>query len=200
MGGPFAERMAQMRNEWSGNPRLRIGAFVILVILVLYVLMVLADWRTSLHEQYQQRTLQLYKMEALAGKNEWLLRAENARTLDKSLRSEIPNAATIGLAQAEVQTWMRQIMQAFGPKMSSESHAPVPVLGEPGLWRIPITIRGVISVQQLQEILRRVESADRLTVVDTMTISMIRDVPNVSLTAAAYYRVAKPAEVANGKP
>ena len=200
MGGPFTERMAQMRNEWSGNPRLRIGAFVILVILVLYVLMVLADWRASLHEQYQQRTLQLYKMEALAGKNEWLLRAENARTLDKSLRSEIPNAATIGLAQAEVQTWMRQIMQAFGPKMSSESHAPVPVLGEPGLWRIPITIRGVISVQQLQEILRRVESADRLTVVDTMTISMIRDVPNVSLTAAAYYRVAKPAEVASGKP
>lgn len=200
MRGSFAERIAQMRNEWSGNPRLRIGAFVILAILVLYVLMVLADWRTSLHEQYQQRTLQLYKMEALAGKNEWLVRAENARTLDKALRSEIPNAATIGLAQAEVQTWMRQIMQAFGPKMSSESHAPVPVAGEPGLWRIPITIRGVISVQQLQEILRRIESADRLTVVDNLTVSMVRDVPNISLTAAAYYRVGKPAEVANGKP
>lgn len=200
MPGPFAERMASMRNEWAANPRLRIGALVILVILVVYVLMVLADWRTSLHDQYQQRTLQLYKMEALAGKNEWLVRAENARTLDKALRSEIPNAATIGLAQAEVQTWMRQIMQAFGPKMSSESHAPVPVTGEPGLWRIPITIRGVISVQQLQEILRRIESSDRLTVVDNMTVSMIRDTPNVSLTAAAYYRVRPSTGVANGKP
>lgn len=192
--------MAQMRNEWAGNPRLRIGAFLILAILVLYLVMVLSDWRAALHEEYQQRTLQLYKMEALAGKNEWLLRAETARTLDKALRSEIPKAATIGLAQAEVQTWMRQIMQAFGPKMSSESHAPVPVVGEPGLWRIPITIRGVISVQQLQEILRRIESADRLTVIDNMTVSVIRDVPNVSLTASAYYRVGTPAEVANGKP
>ncbi len=200
MRGPFAERIAQMRNEWTGSPRLRIGAFLILAILVLYAVMVLSDWRTALHEQYQQRTLQLYKMEALAGKNEWLLRAETARTLDESLRSEIPSAATIGLAQAEVQTWMRQMMQAFGPKMTSESHAPVPVVGEPGLWRIPITIRGLISVQQLQEILRRIESADRLTVVDSMSISMIRDVPNVSLTAAAYYRVGKRAEVTSGKP
>lgn len=200
MAGPFAERMAQMRTEWSGNPRLRMGAGLIVVILVLYLLMVLADWRTALHAQYQQRTLQLYKVQALAGKDEWLLRAENARALDKALQSEIPSAATIGLAQAEVQTWMRQIMQAFGPKMSSESHAPTPVVGEPGLWRIPVTIRGLVSVQQLQEILRRIESADRLTVVDSMTVSMIRDNPNVSLTAVAYYRVGKPGEVVNAKP
>jgi hypothetical protein len=200
MRGPLAERIAQMRSEWTGNPRLRLGASAILVILVVYVLMVLADWRISLHEQYQQRTLQLYKVQALAGRNDWLLRAENARALDKALQSEIPHAATIGLAQAEVQTWMRQIMQAFGPKMSSESHPPVPVAGEPGLWRIPITIRGLVSVQQLQEILRRIESADRLTVVDNMTVTMIRETPNVSLTAAAYYRVVKPGEGVDGKP
>lgn len=200
MAGLFAERLAQMRIEWSGNPRLRIGVGLVVVILVFYLLMVLADWRTALHAQYQQRTLQLYKVQALAGKDEWLLRAENARTLDKALRSEIPSAATIGLAQAEVQTWMRQIMQAFGPKMGSQPHAPTPVAGEPGLWRIPVTIRGLVSVQQLQEILRRIESADRLTVIDSMTVSMVRDVPNVSLTAVAYYRVGKPGEVVNAQP
>ena len=200
MRGPFAERMAQMRTEWSNNPRLRYGAGAIIVILVIYLLMVLADWRTALHAEYQQRTLQLYKVQALAGKDEWLMRAENTRALNKALQSEIPNATTIGLAQAEVQTWMRQIMQAFGPKMSSETHAPSPVAGEPGLWRIPITIRGLVSVAQLQEILRRIESADRLTVVDSMTITMIRDTPNVSLTAVAYYRVGKPREMVNDKP
>ena len=200
MAGPFAGRMAQMRTEWTGNTRLRIGAALILVILVVYLLMVLSDWRAALHEEYQQRTLQLYKVQALAGKDEWLLRAEKARALDKALQSEIPHAATIGLAQAEVQTWMRQIMQAFGQKMTSESHAPVQVTGDPGLWRIPISIRGLLSVAQVQEILRRIESADRLTVIESMTITMVRDTPNVSLTAVAYYRVGKPAEVVNGKP
>lgn len=200
MPGPFAERMAQMRTEWSGNPRLRLGAGVILVIVFVYLLMVLSDWRTALHSEYQQRTLQLYKVQALVGKNEWLLRADNTRALEKALQSEIPSAATIGLAQAEVQTWMRQIMQAFGPKMTSESHAPVQVAGAPGLWRIAITIRGLMSVQQLQEALRRIEDADRLTVVDSMTVSMIRDTPNVSLTAVAYYRVGKPEGAVDGKP
>ena len=200
MVGPFAGRLAQMRTEWTTNPRLRIGSAVILVILVAYMMMVMTDWRTALHAQYQERTLQLYKVQALAGKDEWLLRAEKARSLDKALQSEIPNAATIGLAQAEVQTSMRQIMQAFGPKMTSESHAPVEVTGEPGLWRIPITIRGLISVAQLQEILRRIESSDRLTVIESMTITMVRDTPNVSLTAVAFYRVGKSAGVVNAKP
>lgn len=200
MGGPFAQRMAQVRTEWAGNPRLRFGAGAILVILVVYLLMVLTDWRSALHDEYQQRTLQLYKVQALAGKDEWVLRAENARSLNKALQAEIPNSATIGLAQAQAQTWMRQLMQAFGPKMTSESHAPVQVTGQPGLWRIPITIRGLVSVAQLQEILRRIESSDRLIVIDSMSISMIRDTPNASLTTVAYYRVGKPAEVANGKP
>jgi hypothetical protein len=200
MRGPLAERMAQMRTEWSGNPRLRIGVGLVAVTLVVYLLMVLADVRTELHAQYQQRTLQLYKVQALAGKDEWLLREENARALNKALQAEIPAATTLGLAQAEAQTWMRQVMQAFGPKMTSESHAPAQVPGEPGLWRIPITIRGLVSVRQLQEILRRVESSDRLIVVDNMTIAFIRDTPNVSLTVAAYYRVGKPVEASSGKP
>ncbi len=200
MRGPLAERVAQMRTEWSGNPRLRIGVGLVAVILVIYLLMVLADLRTELHAQYQQRTLQLYKVQALAGKDEWLLREENARALNKALQAEIPSATTLGLAQAEAQTWMRQLMQAFGPKMTSESHAAAQVPGEPGLWRIPITIRGLVTVRQLQEMLRRVESSDRLIVVDNMTIAFIRDTPNVSLTVAAYYRVGKPVEASNGKP
>ena len=200
MGGPFAERIAQVRAEWSGNPRLRLGVGLVVVIMVVYLLMVLADLRSELHAQYQQRTMQLYKVQALAGKDEWLRRAEDARSLDTALKSEVPAAATIGLAQAEVQTWMRQIMQAYGPRMTSESHAPVQVAGEPGVWRIPITVRGLVSVQQLQEILRRIEGANRLTVVDSMTVTMVRDVPNVSITAMAYYRIGKPAEVSRGEP
>lgn len=200
MSGSFAQRMAQARTEWAGNPRLRVGAAAIAVIVVVYLMLVLADWRTALHAEYQQRTLQLYKVQALAGKDEWLLRADSTRALNKALQSEIPSAATIGLAQAETQTWMRQIMQAFGPKMTSESHAPVQVTGQPGVWRIPITIRGLVSVQQLQEILRRIESADTLVAVESMSVTMVRDTPNTSITAVSFYRVGKPAEVTRGKP
>ena len=52
---------------------------------------------------------------------------------------------------------------------------------------------------QLQEILRRIESSDRLTVVDSMTVATVRGMPNASLTAVAYYRVGASQEKANGK-
>lgn len=182
-------RVRQMREEWRSNPRLRWGVAAIAVIALLYLVLVLLDWRRQLHEEYQQRTLQLYKMAALAGQEHWSVRAQSAQNLQKSLQAEIPRAATIGLAQAEVQTTIRQILNAFGPKLSSESRPPVQVPSQPGLWRVPVTIRGILAQAQLMEILRRIESSDRLFVVDEFQMSFVQGQPNITLTAVAYYRV-----------
>mgnify|MGYP000169685187 CR=1 FL=1 len=131
------------------------GTRIVGAIALVYLLLVLVDWRRDLHEQYQQRTLQLYKMSALAGQEQWAVRAEAARNLQKSLQAEIPRANTIGLAQAEVQTMIRQVLNAFGPKLSSDSRPPLQVRAQPGLWRIPVTIRGQVGQAQLLEILRQ---------------------------------------------
>lgn len=182
-------RWKQLRDEWRSNQRLRWGVSVIAAIVFVYLLMALVDWRRELHGQYQQRTLQLYKMASLAGQEHWAVRAQAAQNLRRSLQAEIPNAATIGLAQAEVQATMRQILNAFGPKMSSESRPPVQVRSQPGVWRVPVTIRGLLTQGQLMEILRRIESSDRLFVVDEFQMAFVQGQPNVTLTAVAYYRV-----------
>ena len=56
MGGPFAARIAQVRTEWSTNARLRLGVGLMAVVGLVYLLLVLADWRAALHDEYQQRT------------------------------------------------------------------------------------------------------------------------------------------------
>jgi Type II secretion system (T2SS), protein M subtype b len=182
-------RIRQVREEWRSNPRLRWGVAAVAVIAALYLLLVLVDWRRDLHQQYQQRTLQLYKMAALAGQEQWSVRAQTAQNLEKSLQAEIPRAATIGLAQAEVQASIRQVLNAFGPKLSSDARPPVQVRAQPGLWRIPVTIRGLVGQAQLMEILRRIESSDRLVVIDDFQIGFAQGQPNITLTAVAYYRV-----------
>ena len=182
-------RLRQVREEWRSNPRLRWGVAAIAAIMFVYLLVVLADWRRDLHEQYQQRTLQLYKMAALAGQEQWAVRAQAATNLRKSLQAEIPSAATIGLAQAEVQATVRQILNAFGPKMSSESRPPAQVPTQQGVWRVPVTIRGLLTQAQLMEILRRIESSDRLFVIDEFQLGFVQGQPNVTLTAVAYYRI-----------
>lgn len=193
-------RTRKIREEWASNPRLRWGAGIAIAIGFFYLCLVLADWRRDLHDQYQQRTLQLYKMTALAGQEHWLARAQSAQAVEKALQAEIPNASTIGLAQAEVQTFVRQLVNAFGRKLSSDARPPAEVTGQPGLWRIPVTMRGMVSQPQMLEILRRVEDSDRLMVIDEFSFTFVKGVPNISMTLVAYYRVggSTPREASNG--
>ena len=184
----------KIREEWNSNPRLRWGAGIALAIGFLYLCMVLVDWRRDLHDQYQQRTLQLYKMTALAGQEQWLVRAQAAQSVEKALQAEIPNATTIGLAQAEVQTFVRQLISAYGRKLGSEARPPAEVTGQPGLWRIPVTLRGLVSQPQMVEILRRVEDSDRLVVIEQFSFTFVRGEPNMSMTLVAYYRIGSPAQ------
>lgn len=182
----------KIREEWRSNPRLRWGAVIALAIGFFYLCLVLVDWRRDLHDQYQQRTLQLYKMTALAGQEHWLTRAQSAQAVEKALQAEVPNASTIGLAQAEVQTFVRQQINAFGRRLSSDVRPAAEVTGQPGLWRIPVTMRGVINQPQMLEILRRIEDSDRLMVIDEFSFTFVRGVPNMSMTLVAYYRVGSP--------
>jgi hypothetical protein len=183
----------KIRDEWKNNPRLRWGALIALAIGFLYLCLLLVDWRRDLHAEYQQRTLELYKMTELAGQEHWLVRAQDAKATERAVQAEIPNAATIGLAQAEVQTFVRQLINAFGNKLGSEARPSAEVAGQPGVWRIPVTLRGVVSQVQMLEILRRVEGSDRLMVIDEFSFTFVRGVPSMSMTLVAYYRIGGPA-------
>ncbi len=184
--------LAGMLVQWRANPRLRWGVLAIAVILFIYVCQLLVQWRRDLHDQYQQQTVQLYKMTELANEDHWIARARDVQALEKALQAEVPASATIGLAQAETQTFVRQLMNAYGRQLGSEARAPAQVTGFPEIWRVPVTLRGQVSQNQLLEILRRVEGSERLMVVDDFSFRYERGVPSFSLTFAAFYRIAAP--------
>lgn len=189
MSAPVSARWNSVRDEWRANPRLRWGAAAVALILFVYACMVLVDWRRQLHDEYQARTVQLYKMTALAGEDHWIERAQAAQALEKALQAEVPAAATIGLAQAEVQTFARQLVSAYGRRLVSDTRAPAQVPGHPGVWRVPVVVRGSATQVQMLEILRRVEGSDRLMVVDEFSYRAVRDAPTFSVTISALYRL-----------
>lgn len=200
MSPPLSPRLQQLVAQVQANPRLRWGAIAIVAILLLYLVLVLMDWRAALHQEYQQRTTDLYKMAALAGQDQWLVRAQEARSLRRALEAEIPSATSIGIAQAEVQTTTRQVLTAFGPTLNSASQSPVQVAGRPGLWRIPVTINGVVQPRLLLEILRRIEGSSKLTVIEQFSLVLQQGRPVLSMVVVAYYRIPSATEAGDEAP
>ena len=181
----------RLRDEWQGNMRLRIASGVAALIMGVYLMLVLVDWRRSLHAEYQRESLRLYKTAALAGQASWLARAQQARDLRKALEAQIPSTRTVGLAQAEAQGWVQQLLRAFGRDLTSQARAPVVLDAAAGIWKIPISVRGSTTPGQYVEMLRRIEGNDRLMVIEQVSIDNQRK-PLIEMTISAYYRVQAP--------
>lgn len=178
----------RLRTEWTANTRLRLGVWLAFGLFALYAAFLLNDWRQALHEKYQQESLRFYKTAALEGQQVWIARAQQARDLRKALDAQVPTADTLGLAQAEAQSWVQQLLRAFGRDMASQARAPVQVDVTGGIWKIPITVRGVVTSNQYLEMLRRIEGGDRLMVIEQVTIDNQRR-PIVEMTISTFYRV-----------
>ncbi|MDX2299290.1 MAG: hypothetical protein NW204_06155 [Xanthomonadaceae bacterium] len=188
MSGALSVALTQVRKEFAENPRLRIGAWAIAAIVVFYLWLVLADWRAQMQKDYAAQSQQLQKIRSLAGQDEWLQRAERARALRDALQAQIPEVATLGLAQASVQTLARNLAAASGNAIRIQAEAPAPVTGSEGLWRVPVVISGGLGAEQVLQLVRRIESERNLVVIEQATI-LNRENRTFSLTVVAFFRV-----------
>ena len=183
-----ATAWSSARDEWSRNARLRWGVAVIALVIGVWVFLVLRDWRDALAEEYLDRHAYLVKMQSLVGQDEWLERAEAAARIRAALEAEIPSADTIGIAQATVQTWARDLVAASGAELQVQAQAAQEVDGHPGLFRVPVVISGGLQAPKVMELIRQVESYGSLAVIEESLI-MNRQNETFSLTVVAYFQV-----------
>ena len=181
--------LQRARAEWAANARLRWGAGIAVAIAAVYVALMLIDWRSRLHEDYQQESVRLVKTASLAGQQQWIARAQQARDLRRALEAQVPASATLGLAQAEAQSWIQELLRAFGGRdMNSQARAPVRVVADGDVWKVPVTVRGGLTSSQYLEMLRRIEGNERLIVVEQVTLDNQRRL-TIEMTISAFYRV-----------
>lgn len=188
MAAGMGDLGAQARSEWANNPRLRLGVAVIAAVLAVYLLLVLRDWRAGLQEQYAARSEHLQKMQSLAGQDEWIARAQDARKLRQALDAQIPEVATVGLAQAGIQTWVRSLGSAFGDGLQIQSQAPQPVEGQPGLWRVPVVLSGSAEPPLVIQLVQQIEDRKSLAVIEQATV-LNRANKTFSLTIVSLFRI-----------
>src|SRR5690606_5387544 len=179
----------------AANPRLRYGVLAIAAILVLYLFLVLQDWQSGLAERHASRSGYLAKMQALAGQEVWIQRAAAVARTRAAPEAEIPEMATLGLAQASAQGWLRDGVVAFGQDVQVQAQTPAQT-SQGSIWRVPVVISGRLDPARYIQLLRQIESRPTLAVIEQATV-VNRQNRTFSLTVVSYYRIKEaPADAA----
>lgn len=178
----------RLQAQWRGNARLRAGGAIIGVILALWLLLSLSDWKAASASAYGDESARLQKIRALSGQTVWLQRAEAARKLERALEAEIPSAKTAGLAQAAFQTQLGELVRRSGGVLRVQVSPANSDTGVPDVWRVPATIDGEISLPQIQQVLHELETSPNLITIETLTLTN-RDKVRLSTSVQAYYRL-----------
>jgi hypothetical protein len=182
-------RREQLLQEVAGNRRLQAGLAAIAVITAVYVFLVLVDLHGVQSREYSARTQQLAKMRALAGQDAWIGRAQSVARVRRGLDAEIPRVETVGVAQAQLMTWVRDMGQSSGgDAVQIQSQEPQRVVADGDVWRIPVVITGAAPPDKVVQMIQQVEQRSVLTVVEQALI-VNRENRTYSLTLVAFARI-----------
>lgn len=176
------------RQEWRQSRRLRLGTLVVLLVLGLHAAMSLSDRRGAVVEEYVRDARLLQRLEDASRESLWPQRAEQAQTALTGLRDTLPQVASSGLAQAELQAWLTQQAQVAGlqdPRVRVETTLEVP--DRPELWQVLARLDATVPDGTLAPFLRALSLGLPWIQAERLEVTEGRDT-RLTLVARGYYR------------
>ena len=140
----LAAAFANLRAQLAANPRLRAGAWAIAAILAVYGLLVQSDRVEAAYATYTGDADRLVRARALLTRDDLPALLEQERERDQALTERFWQAETQGLAQAQLQAAVSDIvgdLEFRNPRI--QSGAILPVGYAPGLWRVQAQFNGI---------------------------------------------------------
>ncbi len=174
------------RSEFAVNVRLRLGVWVIAVVVVLYLALIQSDRVADAHALYSAEAGRLARAEVLLRREDWSQLLEAERAANEALEGAFWQADTQGLAQAQLQAALAGI--ASGLKLRDVRIQPglvQPVPEVSGLWRVQAQFgAGHDSGTQLQ-VLHALATHPRKLVVDRL--DMVQGRARLVALVSAYF-------------
>lgn len=181
-------RIEQMAAEWRQNRRLRLGALVVLVVLGLHFVLGLADGRDADKQAYRRDADLLARLQEAGKESSWPERATEAEAAVVALEATLPEVASAGLAQAELQAWLAGQAAAGGlaeSRVRAETTLDVP--GHPQLWQVVARLDAQVPAGRMPLFLKGLAGGLPWIQVERVDVSQGRQT-QVSLVVRAYYR------------
>ena len=161
------------REELAANPRLRLGAWVIVAILLFYWVALVQPERSALAvSEYGDTATRLASSQAvMARRDEWPGLLAAAKESDQVLQRSFWHAETEGLARAGLQETLEKIVADLDVRnVSIESGASRPVPDAEGLWQVQARMSANYFAGAELKLLQALATHPRKLVVDRMDL------------------------------
>lgn len=114
MKADLQQQWQQARQQWQSNPRLRLLAGVVVLILIISVLQGLHQTQVEARQQARQQWQRLQDVRQLSQESHWHDYAEHAQQAHAALQQQLWQADSDGQAQAKLRDIIQQALKQNG--------------------------------------------------------------------------------------
>ena len=181
----------QFQQQANANPRLRWMLWGVLYIFLMYFALSLGEWRAEQQQGINQLQRTAVKLQQLKSETEWPERQAAETEVAQQLSQRLWKAKTPGLAEADLQNYLRQLMANYNVDGLRLRLAPTEtlVLGGETLLKVSADVSAVIGVVQIDPLMRAMAEDKRALLVERFAYSPQR-AGQLSLLVTAYFSTA----------
>jgi len=161
MKDKFHSLLAELQDQFAGQPRLRLGVWAILAILALYTVITLNDMRNERLPEVQRLADRHARLEAVIASGDWQDRRQSAEAALESRESRIWPSDSRGVARADFESWLRGEAEAAGlESVNLDIRELVAVDDLPGLYRLSARLEAQHDPAAMNKLLERLAQHD----------------------------------------
>lgn len=180
----LSDTVDRYRADLAENTRLRLGLWLALFLAVFYAVLLQSD---RLDNAYREKTLEadrLVSVQNMLISGDWQAWLSSEQEANAGLSERFWRAQTPGLAQANVQAAINEIMDGLelrNARVRPGVSQAVP--DAPGIWRVQMQFNAAYRRGDELEVLHRLATYPRKLVVDRLDLSRNNDRLRVILSA-----------------
>jgi len=182
----------QLQQQASANPRLRWMLWGILYIFLMYFALSLSDWRAQQGQSINQLQRTAVKLEQLESQTEWPQRWADEKQVSEQLNKRLWKATTPGLAEADLQNYLRNLLNNHNADGVRLRLAPTEtlVIGGESLFKVSAEVSGVIGSARINAFMRAMAEHPQILLVERFSYSPQR-AGQLSLLVTGYFSAAE---------
>lgn len=181
--------MRRFWNELRGNRRAQLGLVLIILLIAGYGFSLLRHATAQVEARYRRDAQMLARIVAAEREKDWPQRAQDSAAALSALDQRLWHAETEGIAQADLQAWIRNVGRELGlPVLDIRVEAAKLKDSPTELRQITATVTAQPTEIAVIDLLERLEQAPHLTVVARLHVRQ-QPSPALELVLTGYARI-----------